>query len=72
MVTRFALIERPRPHWNDKTVRSEVTVFHPETAYEFAKERQLKLEQAAQEGSIVFAFLGQLVRRLAGDREQVA
>ena len=57
--------------WARRTVRSEVTVFHPETAYEFAKERQLKLEQAAQEGSPVFALLARLVRRRTGDREQV-
>jgi hypothetical protein len=40
-------------------------MFHPETAYEFAKERELKLERDAREGSAVFALLARLVRRRA-------
>ncbi len=36
-------------------------MYHPEVAYEFGKERQLKIERAAQEGSAVFAWLARLV-----------
>ncbi len=43
-------------------------MFHPETAYELAKERQLELERAALDGSPVFALLARLVRRRAEDR----
>ncbi|MDQ3865995.1 MAG: hypothetical protein M3304_04095 [Actinomycetota bacterium] len=47
-------------------------MFHPETAYEFAKERQFELERAAREGSPVLALLARLVRRRSGERRPVA
>ncbi len=47
-------------------------MFHPETAYTFAKERQLKLERAVLEGSPFVALLARLVRRRADDRPPLA
>jgi hypothetical protein len=46
----------------------EVGMYHPETAYQFGKEHQLKLERFALEGSPVFARLARLVRRRVGAR----
>lgn len=41
-------------------------MFHPETAYELGKERQLRLERAALEGSSVLARLARLVQTVRG------
>ena len=38
-------------------------MFHPETAYTLAKERQQQLEREAREGSPIFALLTRLVTR---------
>ena len=38
-------------------------MFHPETAYTFAKERQQQLERAAFEPSPLVTLLARLVRR---------
>ncbi|MDQ4019446.1 MAG: hypothetical protein M3188_06380 [Actinomycetota bacterium] len=61
------LIERRR-HNSGKHAEPEVGMYHPETAYQFGKEHQLKLERFALEGSPVFARLARLVRRRVGTR----
>ena len=38
-------------------------MFHPETAYTLAKERQQQLERGALEASPVLALLARLIRR---------
>jgi hypothetical protein len=38
-------------------------MFHPETAYTLAKERERELERSALEGSPVLALLARLIRR---------
>ncbi len=43
-------------------------MYHPETAYQFGKEHQLKLERFALEGSPVVARLARLVRLRVGTR----
>ena len=46
-------------------------MYHPEVAYEFGKERQLRFERAAQEDSAVVAWLARLLETARASRRQL-
>ncbi len=50
-------------HTRTRQRSSEGSMYHTETAYTFAKERQRQLEREALEGSPILSLLARLIRR---------